>query len=143
MTIVVVSGGFDPLHAGHVDYLNAAAQLGCQLVVLLNSDPWLTRKKGKPFMNADERGNVVGALKCVDEVYLADDDDDTVVESLRKIREGRPTATIVFANGGDRIAFNTPEMNYCYENNIILAFNVGGKKIQSSSSLIAGATKNV
>jgi cytidyltransferase-like protein len=136
VSIVVISGGFDPLHIGHLDYINEARELGNKLIVLVNTDAWLTRKKGKPFMTASERGEIVGSIEGVDEVYLADDADGTVVASLRKIREGRPESLIVFANGGDRLPTNTPETTYCLEQGIIMAFNVGGKKKQSSSELL-------
>jgi len=134
---VAVSGGFDPLHIGHVRMMEAARALGTRLVVIVNDDAFLMRKKGYVFMKEDERLEMVKSLRCVDEALLAIDKDQTVRETLRAIRPD------VFANGGDRREKeDIPEAEVCAELGIELVFNVGGGKVQSSSSLVRkGATK--
>src|SRR6056300_143789 len=98
-TIVLVTGGFDPLHSGHIEYFKAAKKLGDKLVVGLNSDEWLTRKKGRPFMPFHERAAIIKELKCVDQVIGFNDDDDSACNAI-----GHVLATtadiVVFANGG-------------------------------------------
>ena len=130
--IVAVSGGFDPIHVGHLRMLQGAAKLG-SLTVIINSDAWLERKKGYVFMPWEERAEIISAFECVDNVIEAKDDDKTVCESLRAIRPD------VFANGGDRGAGNTPESRLCEELGIELKYNVGGGKVRSSSHLVGEA----
>jgi len=134
---VAVSGGFDPLHIGHVRMMEAARELGTRLVVIVNDDAFLMRKKGYVFMKQDERLEIVRALKCVDEAVLAIDKDQTVCETLRMIKAD------VFANGGDRKdTGDIPEASVCADLDIEMVFNVGGGKVQSSSHLVRkGATK--
>ncbi len=127
--IVAASGGFDPLHAGHVRYLQEAANLGSKLVVILNSDKFLMDKKGFIFMPFEERKEILEALSCVSEVIECIDEDSTVCATLRKLRPD------VFAKGGDRTLENIPEKVVCEELNIKMIFDVGGGKIQSSSEL--------
>jgi cytidyltransferase-like protein len=127
--IIAVSGGFDPIHVGHVRMIQEAAKLG-DVVVIANSDSWLTRKKGYCFMTYPERAEIISAIRGVVAVTQADDKDDTVCESLKEIV---PDA---FANGGDRGDKNTPEIDLCKEMGIELLWNIGGKKVQSSSSLV-------
>jgi D-beta-D-heptose 7-phosphate kinase/D-beta-D-heptose 1-phosphate adenosyltransferase len=135
---VAVSGGFDPLHIGHVRMMEAARALGTRLVVIVNDDDFLMRKKGYIFMKEDERLEIVRSLRCVDEALLAIDKDQTVCETLRAIRPH------VFANGGDRVdAKDIPEAQVCSELGIEMVFNVGGGKIQSSSSLVRTGAKKV
>ena len=131
---VVVSGGFDPLHVGHLRMMQDAAQHG-NLTVVINSDPWLLRKKGYVFMPWDERAEIIGAYDFVERVVKAKDDDKTVVASLEEIRPD------IFANGGDRENTNTPEARYCKENNIEMLWGVGGGKIQSSSTMVKEVTQ--
>jgi cytidyltransferase-like protein len=134
--IVIASGGFDPIHAGHVRYLKASKELGDELVVVLNNDNWLRNKKGFVFMPEDQRKEIVEALACVDRVILTDhalgEKDLSVCRALVEIKPH------VFANGGDRMADNIPEAILCREMNIEMIDNVGhGGKIQSSSWLTA------
>lgn len=130
---VMVSGGFDPIHVGHVRMIREAAQHG-DVIVVANSDDWLYRKKGYNFMGFAERKEILMAIKGVVQVIPVDDKDGTVCEALRRIK---PT---YFANGGDRTSDNTPEKRVCEELGIEMLWNVGGQKIQSSSELVEGAT---
>ena len=132
-TVVLVTGGFDPLHSGHVAYLQAARQLGDQLVVGVNSDEWLVRKKGRAFMNKDERTAVIAALAVVDHTVWFDDSDGSARDAIRKCQLMFPNHRIVFANGGDRTSNNIPEMT---EHNVEFAFGVGGTHKMNSSSWI-------
>ena len=135
MKIVLVTGGFDPVHSGHVSYLKAAKELGDNLVVGLNSDDWLARKKGQPFMPFDERLTIVGNLDPVDWVINFDDVDNTAKYAIYAVREKFPDATIIFANGGDRTHDNIPEMDV-EDDNIEFVFGVGGNDKKNSSSWI-------
>ena len=129
--VVAVSGGFDPLHVGHVRMIQAAAKLGSRLVVIVNGDEFLVRKKGYAFMPLAERIEIIRALRDVDEVVAAVDPDQTVRETLRLVKPH------VFANGGDRReAEDSPEAAVCRELGIEMVFNVGGGKVQSSSDLV-------
>ena len=132
---IMVSGGFDPIHKGHVRMILAAAEHG-DVVVVANSDDWLMRKKGYVFMPWEERAEIISSIRGVTEVVRVDDSDDTVCEALTRCQ---PDA---FANGGDRKGENTPEVRVCIENNIQLLWNVGGEKIQSSSELVANAQQS-
>jgi cytidyltransferase-like protein len=135
MKIVLVTGGFDPIHSGHLAYFKAARTLGDRLVVGLNSDEWLTRKKGRPFMPLHERMAVVGNLVMVDEVVTYNDDDGSSAEAIRAVRSLYPDADIVFANGGDRTPKNIPEMSV-QDSCLTFAFGVGGEDKRNSSSWI-------
>lgn len=126
---VAVSGGFDPIHKGHVRMIRAASAFG-SVIVIANSDEWLMRKKGYVFMSFDERKEILESIKGVTVVYEALDDDDTVCESLKVIRPN------MFANGGDRKGDNVPEVALCDELGIQMLWNVGGEKTQSSSWLV-------
>ncbi|MDR3582702.1 MAG: adenylyltransferase/cytidyltransferase family protein [Candidatus Pacebacteria bacterium] len=133
--VVAVSGGFDPIHIGHVRMFEHAKALGDELVVILNNDNWLRKKKGYAFMAEAERKEVIEGLRAVDRVVLtahgAEPEDMSVAEALRELRPD------VFANGGDRKQENTPEGDVCAELGIEMAFNVGhGGKVQSSSWLL-------
>ena len=130
MKTVMVSGGFDPLHIGHLNYLREAGKLGT-IIVVLNSDEWLMRKKGLVFMPFKERAEIVGALYCVlGAVYTVDDDDDTVCNALWHLKPD------IYANGGDRIEAVPAENAVCKELGIEQLFGVGGDKIASSSDLL-------
>ena len=126
---VCVSGGFDPVHIGHLRMIQEAAQYG-EVIIIVNSDAWLMRKKGYIFMPFTERCEILRGFVGVKETVATDDEDDTVCEALRRIK---PT---YFANGGDRKDNNTPEMDICEEEGIGLLWNIGGGKIQSSSTLV-------
>ena len=126
---VTVSGGFDPIHIGHVRMIRAAAELG-KLIVILNNDEFLVRKKGKPFMPLEERKEILENIKGVDSVFVSIDEDDSVCKSLEAIKPD------IFANGGDRKAENEiREAEVCKKLGIEMVFNVGGGKVQSSSWL--------
>jgi len=139
--VVAVSGGFDPLHIGHVRLFEAAKKLGDKLVVIINNDNWIELKKGKAFMPDYERKELIEALRVVDEVYLTKHikktEDMSVCDALRDIKPD------IFANGGDRKEDNIPEVDVCKEINCEMVFNVGkGGKVQSSSWLIEKSKSN-
>lgn len=137
MRVVAVSGGMDPVHKGHVRLFKEAKALGDYLVVILNNDNWLLKKKGFVFMDQDERKEIIESIRYVDEViitnHVIDDGDSSVCVELAKLKPD------VFANGGDRKSDNIPEYNLCNELGIEMVFNVGGEKIQSSSDLVKNA----
>ena len=132
-TIVVVSGGFDPVHSGHIKLIKAAQALGDMLIVGINSDEWLARKKGRAFMPWNERLCVLNNLSSVDEVYTFDDGDGSACHLLQQVRAHYPDSKIIFANGGDRTAKNIPEMSV---DGIEFVFGVGGEDKTNSSSCI-------
>ena len=133
MKIVIVTGGFDPLHSGHISYLSAAKKLGDKLIVGLNSDEWLARKKGRHFMPIDERFAIVSSINVVDEVIVYNDDDGSSIDAIRLAKIRYPNSEIIFANGGDRTATNIPEM---VVQDVIFKFGVGGEDKKNSSSWI-------
>ena len=134
MKIIIVSGGFDPLHSGHIDYFKSAKDLGDILIVALNSDEWLINKKGKFFMPFLERKAIVENLSCVDLVIDFEDDEfGTAINALIKVKEMYPDDELIFANGGDRNKNNIPEMSVT---NIKFEFGVGGDDKKNSSSWI-------
>ena len=134
MNIVVVSGGFDPIHSGHIEYLKSAKEYGDKLIVALNSDNWLVKKKGKPFMTFHERKSILEAIKYVNEVIdFEDDKKGSCINGLLKIKKLYPDDKIFFANGGDRNRQNIPEMSV---SNINFLFSVGGNDKKNSSSWI-------
>ena len=106
-TVTIVTGGFDPLHSGHIAYFKAAKELGNPLCVGVNSDEWLTRKKGKPFMTIDERMSIIKELKCVDIAIEFIDKDDSACDAIGTALEVYDN--VLFCNGGDRGSVNTPE----------------------------------
>ncbi len=133
--VVAASGGFDPIHIGHVRIFKRAKALGDKLVVILNNDNWLMKKKGYVFMPQEERKEIIEAIKYVDKVVLTrhakDTEDMSVCAELKKIRPD------IFANGGDRKLGNIPEVPVCEEIGCKMVFNVGeGGKVQSSSWLV-------
>ena len=142
-TIIILSGGFDPVHKGHVRMFQAAQAFPAHVVVGLNSDSWLIRKKGKPFMDWEERKEILMAMSCIDEVCSFNDDDDSACDLIRSISEkyNSDEVRIYFGNGGDRTNSNSPEVDFCNNNNIELLWGVGGGKIQSSSDLIKSSKK--
>lgn len=133
--IVLVTGGFDPIHSGHISYFLFAQKLGDQLVVGLNSDDWLIRKKGKFFMEYDERASVVAALKPVTSVFSFNDSDNTAIDAIRQALRNFPNDHIIFANGGDRGKDNIPEMAF-ESPRVSFAFGIGGSDKKNSSSWI-------
>ena len=137
-TVVLVTGGFDPLHSGHLAYLKAARKLGDKLIVGVNSDAWLERKKGKNFLPLNERFEIVSALKYVDNCILFNDNDDTAIEAIKNVAMLFPFDRIIFANGGDREKGNVPEEDpkLFPEREIIFLYGVGGTDKKNSSSWI-------
>jgi cytidyltransferase-like protein len=133
--IVLVTGGFDPLHSGHIEYFKSAKKLGDLLVVGINSDTWLSRKKGAPFMPEKERNAIVKNLSMVDRTIFFNDRDGSAKEAIRDLRALYPNDQIVFANGGDRTQENIPEMDI-KDDNLVFAFGVGGENKMNSSSWI-------
>lgn len=131
--VVLITGGFDPLHAGHISYLNHADHLGDWLVVGLNSDEWLTRKKGRPFMTWHERMVVLDNLHMTDRIIDFDDRDGTAIDAINKVKQMFPNSKIIFANGGDRTKENIPEMVI---DDVEFVFGVGGDDKKNSSSWI-------
>ena len=138
MKVVLVTGGFDPLHSGHIAYFKAARELGDHLVVGVNSDAWLTRKKGRHFMPFEERCAIIKELACVDEVIGFNDDDDSACNAIMQVLSTKGTSwSVVFANGGDRINTNTPEYKvYGQHTDVEFKFKVGGSNKANSSSWI-------
>tara|TARA_R110000824_G_scaffold22464_4_gene82189 strand:- start:8736 stop:9233 length:498 start_codon:yes stop_codon:yes gene_type:complete len=131
-TRIIVSGGFDPIHVGHIRMIKAAAELG-NVIVVANSDAWLMRKKGYIFMPWEERAEIIRNIVGVHDVVEVDDIDGTVCEVLQRLKPD------MFGNGGDRTNKNTPEMEVCDKLNIKMIWGLGGDKIQSSSDLVKDA----
>ena len=144
MKIVIVSGGFDPLHSGHIAHFKAAKELGDLLIVGLNSDDWLIRKKGKPFMPINERLAIVRELRVVDLAFAFNDDDNSSRDLINKVIEmyeseftAEHPPSIIFANGGDRSQDNIPEMEqFKDDSRVSFKFGVGGEDKKNSSSWI-------
>lgn len=128
MKIVAVSGYFDPIHVGHLEYLRLSKKLGDKLVVIVNNNHQCVLKKGKPFMDEKDRVEIVRSLEIVDEVFLSIDHDKSVCKSLEKIKPH------IFANGGDRSIREIPELIVCKKYNIQMTDGLGDK-IRSSSDL--------
>jgi len=133
MKIVLVTGGFDPVHSGHISYLNHAQHLGDHLIIGLNSDAWLVRKKGQAFMNWHERMTILDNLHMTDTVIAFNDDDNSSIDAIRQVRTMYPDDHIIFANGGDRTSANIPEMVF---DDVEFVFGVGGEDKKNSSSWI-------
>mgnify|MGYP000123430491 CR=1 FL=1 len=136
--VVLVTGGFDPLHSGHIEYFKAAKELGDHLIVGVNSDAWLTRKKGRPFMSFEERANIIKHLEMVDEVIGFNDDDGTACAAIMQVLSTKGSKwKVVFANGGDRVNTNVPEFKTFHDNkDVEFAWKVGGSRKMNSSSWI-------
>jgi len=135
---IAVSGGFDPIHKGHVRMILDASKYG-DVIVILNSDAWLVKKKGYKFMDWGERSEIIRSISgVVNVVNTIDDTDGTVCNTLRNLK--RDVNLDYFANGGDRYVTNTPEMKICKTLGVGLLWNVGGEKVQSSSGLITDAS---
>jgi cytidyltransferase-like protein len=134
-TIVLVTGGFDPIHSGHIAYLKAARKLGDILVVGVNSDAWLQRKKGRAFMPLSERTEILRNIQGVDFVIDFDDADGSAKKAIWMVRQSYPRDHLIFANGGDRTTTNIPEMDV-NDDNLEFQFGVGGANKANSSSWI-------
>jgi len=133
--IVLVSGGFDPIHSGHITLINEAAKFG-DVVVLLNSDKWLRAKKGKEFLPYKEREIIMNSIKKVIKVISFDDSDTTCINGIQKAINIFPDHNIKFANGGDRNDNTTPETLFCKKNGVETLWKIGGDYKMNSSSLI-------
>lgn len=140
MNIVVISGYFNPIHVGHLDYMEEASKLGDRLIVIINNDEQVKIKGSKPFMNEKDRARIVAAMECVSRCVISNDTDGTVVETLKELYNNYSVDwdfdDMIFANGGDRKKHNSPEEEYCRWRQIRTVYNVGGKKTQSSSGLL-------
>ena len=141
MVIALITGGFDPVHKGHIELIKEAQKIG-RVVVGLNSDQWLKNKKGMNFMPFEERKSI---LEMMNGVVLAtgfNDIDGTAIDAIRVVRNLFPNEEVVFCNGGDRTDTNTPEYDYCIKNQVEMRFGVGGGKANSSSWLLSNWGKN-
>ena len=137
MNVVLVTGGFDPLHKGHIEYFKEAKKLGDKLIVGVNSDEWLTRKKGRPFMPFEDRCAIIKELSIVDKVIGFDDSDDSACQAIFHTLSTHGNIKVIFANGGDRTNTTTPEYaTYGDMPNVEFAFGVGGTNKMNSSSWI-------
>lgn len=131
-TTIMLSGGFDPIHIGHIRMILAATELG-NVIIAVNSDKWLMDKKGYVFMPWNERCEILSSIRGVEDVMVVDDTDGTVCEVLQLFKPD------IFGNGGDRTSKNTPEMEVCKDLGIEMVWGLGGNKIQSSSELVGTA----
>lgn len=139
MKIVIVTGGFDPIHSGHIALLKEAKNLGHALAVGLNSDEWLRQKKGHEFMPWPERSAIIENLKMVDIVFSFDDSDGSAIDAIKRVKEVYPDDELIFANGGDRTKDNIPEMIF---DDVEFVFGVGGEDKKNSSSWILDEWKS-
>ena len=140
--VSLITGGFDPLHSGHIKYINAAKSYGDILVVGLNSDKWLENKKGKFFLPFNERLMIMKSLKDIHDVISFDDSDDSAIDAIKNIKNTYKDSIIKFCNGGDRNEENIPELKE-FENDkrVEFKFGVGGdSKINSSSKILRAWT---
>ena len=139
-TVVLVTGGFDPIHSGHMEYFKEAKKLGNILVVGVNSDEWLARKKGQAFMNINERLAIIKALAVVDSAIIFNDSDGTAKDAIRYCLDTYADSDIIFANGGDRTNTNIPEMELSITDieieRLKFVFGIGGEHKMNSSSKI-------
>jgi len=133
--IILVSGGFDPIHSGHIKLIEDAGNYG-DVVVLLNSDDWLINKKGKAFLPFKERKVIMLAIKKVIDVIGFEDKDKTCVDGIKIAIDKYKDKVVKFANGGDRKTETTPEIEFCNNNNIEMLFGIGGNNKSNSSSWI-------
>ena len=133
--IVLISGGFDPIHSGHIALIQEASKYG-DVVVLLNSDEWLRQKKGKEFLSFKEREIILSSIKNVIEVIEFDDSDKTCIEGIKKALNKYNNKKIIFANGGDRNNKSTPEKEFCLNNGVETLWGIGGDFKKNSSSWI-------
>ena len=130
--VVIVSGYLDPLHVGHLEYLQMASQLGDKLLVIINNDEQAILKKGESFMSEKDRMEIVFALECVDEVLISCDTDASVCKSIELAAQFKPMADLIFAKGGDRNFGEVPEVDVCKKLGIEMVDSLG-EKIRSSS----------
>ena len=145
MRVAIVSGYFNPLHVGHLDYIESAKLASDYLHVIVNSDEQVDVKGTVPFMNEQDRLRIIKSIIDVDEASIAIDKDGTVVESILELKnhydETFLSPEIVFMNGGDRKYDNSPEDRSCNAAGILTLYNVGGDKVKSSSKIIRDSAK--
>lgn len=134
--IVVLSGGFDPVHEGHIAMFREASNKYDRVIVGINSDAWLIRKKGKAFMTSSARKTVLEAISYIDTVVEFNDNDNTAIDLLRRVKHTFPGSRITFGNGGDRSNCNYPEFSFCMDNKILIDDSLGGTRKQNSSSAL-------
>lgn len=137
--VVMVSGGFDPVHVGHLRMFQEAKSLGDKLLVVINSDEWLKRKKGQSFMSSPDREEIIKGFECVDYTYVLKSNRDDVGEAIELFKPN------IFANGGDRKApKDIPESEICKKYGVKMVFNIGhGGKVRSSSELLKKYSKRI
>jgi cytidyltransferase-like protein len=144
MKIVLITGGFDPLHSGHITYIQAARKLAGKtgkLIVGVNSDAWLKSKKDYVVLDVDQRADIIENITGVDSVIEFDDSDGTAIDAIEQVKKMHPKDDIIFANGGDRTKDNIPEMKI---KGVTFKFGVGGReKVYSSSDIIASVTSQL
>ena len=141
--IVLATGGFDPIHSGHIKYLQFSKKLGDYLVIGLNSDKWLNNKKGKFFLPFNEREEIIKNLRMVDKVISFNDDDGTAIDAIQKLLDKYPNKEILFSNGGDRGKENIPEYDkFCNSPFVKFNFGIGGDNKMNSSSWILKEWEN-
>ena len=134
--VIVLSGGFDPMHVGHLRMIQESAKMAEIVIAGVNSDEWLMRKKGYVFMPHEERVEMVQGTRGVSKAMAFDDDDNSACDLLRRVRALWPNFKVAFANGGDRTSDNIPEIPVAEELDVHLIWGVGGGKVQSSSDLV-------
>lgn len=134
--IMILSGGFDPVHKGHIRMFKAAKNMAHKVIVGINSDSWLVGKKEKCFMNYAERAEIISAFCNVDEVMQFSDTDGTALDLLARVQRLYPDCSLSFGNGGNRTENNTPEKGFCDAYSIEMVWHLGGGKVQSSSELV-------
>jgi len=135
--VIVLSGGFDPMHVGHLRMIQESAKMAEIVIAGVNSDEWLMRKKGYVFMPHEERVEMVQGTRGVSKAMAFDDDDNSACDLLRRVRALWPNFKVAFANGGDRTSDNIPEIPVAEELDVHLIWGVGGGKVQSSSDLVS------
>jgi cytidyltransferase-like protein len=141
-TICLLTGGFDPIHSGHLEAISHARSLGDRLIIGANSDAWLARKKGQAFMPITERRAILSSLRAVDEVIEFNDSDGTACDAIQQTRLRYPQAKIIFVNGGDRGKDNVPEQRI-QDPNLEFVFGVGGTDKKNSSSWVLSEWKGI
>ncbi len=134
--VLVLSGGFDPLHVGHIRMIQQARDMAALIVVGVNSDDWLMRNKGRVYMKFEERREIVASIRGVTSAVGFNDADDTAINLIQMVSTMSPGAKIAFGNGGMRTALNVPEVAVCQSLGIDMIWGLGGDKVQSSSELV-------